>query len=119
MFTKSVVKDAHAHRVRHTLATELLGRGATEQEAADILGISPAIVQKHYGKWSQARQNRIFELMRQDQEETTIACQFCNGSGSSKKLALAGRVRASAAFLSRRKRLAEWYVYGTRRFLYS
>ncbi|MDP2734649.1 MAG: hypothetical protein Q8P12_00405, partial [bacterium] len=83
VFAKSGVRDAHAHRARHTLATELLGRGATEQDVADVLGISPAIVRKHYGKWSQARQNRIFELMRQYQEET-IACPFCNGSGRGK-----------------------------------
>jgi integrase len=80
VFTKSGVKDAHAHRFRHTLATDLLGRGASEQDVADVLGISPAIVRKHYGKWSQARQNRIFELMRQYQEET-IACPFCDGEG--------------------------------------
>ena len=55
---------AHAHRFRHTLATELLGRGASFEEVADILGNSPEIVRKHYGKWSIARQNRIDELMR-------------------------------------------------------
>ena len=83
VFTKSKVKEAHAHRFRHTLATELPGRGATEQDVADILGISPTIVRKHYGKWSQVRQNRIFELMRQYQE-ATIACPFCNGSDRGK-----------------------------------
>jgi hypothetical protein len=30
---------------------------------ADILGNSPAIVLKHYAKWSQARQKRIDDLM--------------------------------------------------------
>ena len=30
---------------------------------ADILGNSPDIVRKHYGKWSIARQSRIDELM--------------------------------------------------------
>ncbi|MBI3896085.1 MAG: tyrosine-type recombinase/integrase [Acidobacteria bacterium] len=83
VFNKSGVRDAHAHRFRHTLATDLLGRGASEQDVADVLGISPTIVRKHYGKWSQARQNRIFELMRQYQEET-IACPFCNGEGRTK-----------------------------------
>jgi integrase/recombinase XerC len=63
VFKKSGVKGAHAHRFRHTLATELLGRGASYEEVADILGNSPEIVRKHYGKWSAARQSRIDELM--------------------------------------------------------
>lgn len=63
IFTASGVKGAHPHRFRHTLATELLGRGATFEEVADILGNSPAIVRKHYGKWSAARQTRIDSLM--------------------------------------------------------
>jgi site-specific recombinase XerD len=57
------VCSAHAHRFRHTLATELLGRGASLEDVADVLGNSPAIVKKHYGKWCQARQNRIDDLM--------------------------------------------------------
>ena len=63
MFKASGVSDAHAHRFRHTLATELLGRGASFEEVADILGNSPEIVRKHYAKWSPARQARIDELM--------------------------------------------------------
>ena len=54
---------AHAHRFRHTLATELLGRGASFEDVADILGNSPEIVRKHYAKWSPARQARIDALM--------------------------------------------------------
>ena len=63
VFNASSVKGAHAHRFRHTLATELLGRGASFEDVADILGNSPAIVRKHYGKWSAARQSRIDDLM--------------------------------------------------------
>jgi integrase/recombinase XerC len=63
VFKESGVGGAHAHRFRHTLATELLGRGASFEDVADILGNSPAIVRKHYGKWSIARQNRIDELI--------------------------------------------------------
>jgi hypothetical protein len=44
VFKKSSVQRAHAHRFRHTLATELLGRGASFEEVADILGNSPDIV---------------------------------------------------------------------------
>src|SRR5271163_1093485 len=63
VFKASVVPRAHAHRFRHTLATELLGNGASFEEVADILGNSPEIVRKHYAKWSPARQSRIDDLM--------------------------------------------------------
>ena len=63
VFKKSGVPKAHAHRFRHTLATELLGRGASFEDVADILGNSPEIVRKHYAKWSPARHARIDELM--------------------------------------------------------
>jgi integrase len=36
VFKKSGVKDAHAHRYHHTLATRLLERGATFEQVADI-----------------------------------------------------------------------------------
>ena len=65
VFKKSGVAKAHAHRFRHTLATELLGAGASFEEVADILGNSPEIVRKHYAKWSTARQARIDNLMDQ------------------------------------------------------
>ena len=64
VFAKSGVEGAHAHRFRHTLVTEILARGGSEQDAADILGISAAIVRKHYSKWSQARQQRITRLFQ-------------------------------------------------------
>jgi len=63
VFKKSGVKDAHAHRYRHTLATRLLGEGATFQEVADILGNTAEVVRKHYGKWSKGRQDKIDGLM--------------------------------------------------------
>jgi integrase len=63
VFKASGVPKCHAHRFRHTLATELLGRGASYEDVADVLGNSPAIVRKHYGKWSPARQKRIDELI--------------------------------------------------------
>lgn len=42
----------------------LCGHEGRSQHVADILGISPAIVRKHYAKWSQARQQRIDSLMK-------------------------------------------------------
>lgn len=73
VFKKSKVPDAHAHRFRHTLATEILARGGTEQDVADILGISPAVVRKHYAKWSQARQKRITDLFEAVYPGTYVA----------------------------------------------
>jgi site-specific recombinase XerD len=69
VFQLAGVKDAHAHRFRHTLATELLGAGATFEEVADVLGNSPAVVRKHYAKWSSARQARIDELMERVRDQ--------------------------------------------------
>jgi site-specific recombinase XerD len=63
VFKASNVPRAHAHRFRHTLATELLGSGASFEEVADILGNSPEVVRKHYAKWSPARQSRIDDLL--------------------------------------------------------
>jgi site-specific recombinase XerD len=63
VFKKSGVKNAHAHRFRHTLATRLLEQGATFEQVADILGNSPEVVRKHYGKWSKGRQANIDRLM--------------------------------------------------------
>jgi site-specific recombinase XerD len=63
VFKKSGVKDAHAHRYRHTLATSQLARGATFDQVADILGNTAEVVRKHYGKWSKGRQDNIDRLM--------------------------------------------------------
>ena len=58
------MSKAKAHRFRHTLATDILVKGGTEQDVADVLGISLAIVRKHYAKWTPARQERILTLMK-------------------------------------------------------
>jgi integrase len=57
------VKNAHAHRFRHTLATRLLEQGATFDQVADVLGNTAEVVRRHYGKWSQGRQANIDRLM--------------------------------------------------------
>jgi integrase len=72
-FRKSGVPRAHAHRFRHTSATELLGCGASFEDVADILGNSPAIVRKHYAKWSAARQARIDDPMEKVHTGTDYA----------------------------------------------
>jgi integrase len=42
-FRPSKVKNAHAHRFRHTLASAILARGGTMADMADVLGISEHI----------------------------------------------------------------------------
>jgi site-specific recombinase XerD len=64
VFKASGVEGAHAHRFRHTLATELLEAGGSLEDVAEILGNSPNIIRKHYAKWSRLRQERITTLMR-------------------------------------------------------
>ena len=72
VFRKSGVKNAHAHRYRHTLATRLLEQGATFEQVADILGNSPDVVRKHYGKWSKGRQDNIDRLMMADFQTAAV-----------------------------------------------
>ena len=64
VFAKAGVLRAHAHRFRHTLATELLEQGWTFEDVAEVLGNSPNIVRKHYAKWSRGRQDRITDMMK-------------------------------------------------------
>lgn len=66
VFKRSKVEGAHAHRFRHTLASELLGKGATIEEVANILADSPATTRRHYAKWTaefQSRQDRVIRLV--------------------------------------------------------
>jgi site-specific recombinase XerD len=62
VFKKSGVEGASAHRFRHTLATEVLVKGGSIEDAANVLGDSPNIIRKHYAKWSPAYQQRTVDL---------------------------------------------------------
>jgi len=64
VFKCSGVERAHPHRFRHTLASELLGKGGTLEEVAAILGDSPATIRRHYAKWTQEYQDRQDVLIR-------------------------------------------------------
>ena len=66
VFRQAKVDGAHPHRFRHTLASELLGKGATIEDVAGILADSPATIRRHYAKWTpelQARQDRVIRLV--------------------------------------------------------
>jgi integrase len=65
VFKKAGVQHAHAHKFRHTLATDMLAKGKTTADVAGILGISEAVVIRHYARWSEARQERIDQAVRE------------------------------------------------------
>jgi len=44
VFKRAKVDRGHPHRFRHTLASEILGRGATVEYGANILADSPRMV---------------------------------------------------------------------------
>jgi integrase len=54
----------HAHRWRHTFATDLLSKGVPVSEVAAILGNSTRIVEKHYAQWIESRQTALKEAMK-------------------------------------------------------
>ncbi len=64
VFQISGVPNAHAHKFRHTLATELLEAGASFEDVATILGSSPQIIRKHYAQWSVKRQELTSSLLQ-------------------------------------------------------
>jgi integrase len=63
VYRESGVPGATSHRFRHTLAMELLAKGASIEQVADILGDSPATVRKHYKHWMPEYQRATAELL--------------------------------------------------------
>jgi site-specific recombinase XerD len=81
VFKQAGVKDAHPHRFRHTLASELLGKGGTLGEVAAILGDTAATISRYYAKWTPEYQNRQDVLIRKihgtnltQTEEQAVKC---------------------------------------------
>lgn len=64
VFRKSGVERALAHRFRHTLATKILVEGGSIEDAANVLGDTPAIIEKHYAKFSQAYRDRLSDALQ-------------------------------------------------------
>lgn len=81
VFKQAGVKQAHPHRFRHTLASELLGKGGTLGEVASILGDSAATISRYYAKWTPEYQDRQDVLIRKihgtnltQTEELAVKC---------------------------------------------
>ena len=64
VFKLSGVKGAHSHRFRHTLASELLGKGGSIEKVAGILGDNPATISRYYAKWTPEYQQGQDDLIR-------------------------------------------------------
>ena len=81
VFKQAGVKRAHPHRFRHTLASELLGKGGSLGEVAAILGDSAATISRYYAKWTPEYQIRQDVLIRKihgtdstQTEEQAVKC---------------------------------------------
>ena len=64
LYLKSGVRGAHNQRFRHTMASDVLARGGTVAMVADILAISIGVAEKHYIKWTEKRQENLWEVMQ-------------------------------------------------------
>jgi integrase len=76
VFRKAKIAGAHAHRFRHTLATDILARSSTMADVADVLGISEHIARRHCAKWSAARQEQTSTIMRLVHDGQTAAAHY-------------------------------------------
>jgi site-specific recombinase XerD len=63
VYRLSGVPNAHTHRFRHTLASELLAAGATIEDVALMLGDAPNTIRQHYAHLIPARQTRLMALL--------------------------------------------------------
>jgi site-specific recombinase XerD len=76
VFKIAKVPGAHPHRFRHTLASELLAKGASYEDIAGILADSPTTVRRHYAKRTpeyQTRQDRTLALVHGANSVTNLA----------------------------------------------
>jgi integrase len=64
VFQLSGVEGAHPHRFRHTLASELLGKGGDIDKVAGILADSATTIRRYYAKWTPEYQSRQDALIR-------------------------------------------------------
>jgi integrase/recombinase XerD len=74
LFKLAGVPDGHAHRFRHTFATDLLLAGVPLDRVATLLGhTNSKITEKHYAPWIRARQEQLEADVRKVWEQTPSA----------------------------------------------
>lgn len=81
VFRSSGVKRAHAHRFRHTLASELLANGYTAEDVGSVLGDDPRMIRTHYAKWMPERQRRNDLALRAIHETIVAQTEACAAAG--------------------------------------
>jgi site-specific recombinase XerD len=72
MCKEAKVYPGHPHRFRHSLAADLLTKGASVENVAAILGNSPAIVIKHYSQWIKGRQDELDSFLEKTWDKPAL-----------------------------------------------
>lgn len=72
IFRESGVKRAHAHRFRHTMATQMLTAGATMTQVARALGNTVAVCERVYAKYDDRMNVQIDGLIEKAQGRGTL-----------------------------------------------
>jgi integrase/recombinase XerD len=78
LFLLADVRSGHAHRFRHTFATNLLLAGVPLDRVATLLGhTNSKITEKHYAPWVRARQEQLEADVRRvwEQMDTSRALE--------------------------------------------
>jgi integrase/recombinase XerD len=82
LFRSAGVPDGHAHRFRHTFATNLLLAGVPLDRVATLLGhTNSKITEKHYAPWVRARQEQLEEDVRHVWDQLSDKSKSLTASG--------------------------------------
>jgi len=87
LFRLAEVLDGHAHRFRHTFATELLLAGVPLDRVATLLGhTNSKITEKHYSPWIRARQEQLEADVRKVWEQMSTQTEALQPSDKMREL---------------------------------
>jgi len=77
LFKLAGIPDGHAHRFRHTFATDLLLAGVPLDRVATLLGhTNSKIIEKHYAPWIRARQEQLEADVRKVWDQVSVSVPF-------------------------------------------
>jgi integrase len=60
---KARVANCHPHRMRHSFVCQMLAKGLTLFDVAQLIGDTTAVTEKHYAKWTNGQQERVRGMM--------------------------------------------------------